>query len=146
MGLMIWFKEPNLKKINDWCKNTAVDHNGIEIVEAADNSLTGTMPVDHRTVQPQRRLHGGVSCVLSESLASIAANMVLDQSKYVAFGISIEANHLRPAIEGSEVKGITKPIHLGKTIQVWDTNIYDDRDRLVCSSKLTLAVVKTRSE
>lgn len=142
---MIWYKDPDLKKINDWCKNTAVDHNGIEIVEVTEDSLIGTMPVDHRTVQPQRRLHGGVSCVLSESLASIAANMVLDQSKYTAFGISIEANHLRPALEGNQVKGITKSIHIGKTIQVWETSIFDERDRLICNSKLTLAVVKTRS-
>lgn len=142
---MIWFKEPDLKVINDWCKNTAVDHNDIKIVEANENSLVGTMPVDHRTVQPQRRLHGGVSCVLSESLASIAANMVIDQSKYSAFGISIEANHLRPVMEGNSVKGITKPVHIGKTIQVWETSIYDDNEKLICNSKLTLAVVKTRS-
>ena len=142
---MIWFKDPDLEKINDWCKNTAVDHNGIKIVEANEDGLIGTMPVDHRTVQPQRRLHGGVSCVLSESLASIAANMVLDQSKYTAFGISIEANHLRPVMEGNEVKGVTKPVHIGKTIQVWETSIYDERERLICNSKLTLAVVKTRS-
>lgn len=141
---MIWNKEPDLKSINEWCKNTAVDHNGIEVIDASNDVLTGTMPVDHRTVQPQRRLHGGVSCVLSESLASIAANMVLDQTKYTAFGISIEANHLRPASEGSHVKGVTKPLHLGKTIQVWETSIYDEKERLICSSKLTLAVVKTR--
>lgn len=142
---MIWFKDPELKKINDWCKDTAVDHNGIQVTEVKDDCLIGTMPVDKRTVQPQRRLHGGVSCVLSESLSSIAANMVLDQEKYTAFGISIEANHLRPVMEGNEVKGIAKPIHIGKTIQVWETSIYDDRDRLICNSKLTLAVVKTRS-
>lgn len=142
---MIWFKEHELDAINDWCKNTAVEHSDIKIVEINDDSIVGTMPVDHRTVQPQRRLHGGVSCLLSESLGSIAANLTLDSSKEVAFGISIEANHLRPAIEGSSVRGVTKPIHLGKTIHVWETNIYDERDRLICNSKLTMAIVKTRS-
>lgn len=142
---MIWNQEPDLEKINERCKNTAVDHSGIVVTEVTKDTLIGTMPIDHRTVQPQRRLHGGVSCLFSESLGSIAANMVLDSSLYTAFGISIEANHLRPALEGTEVKGVTKAIHLGKTIQVWETNIYDDRDRLVCNSKLTMAVVKTRS-
>lgn len=142
---MIWFKEPNLDEVNNWCKNTAVDHSEIIVTEINDDSLIGTMPVDHKTVQPQRRLHGGASCLLSESLGSIAANLTLDSTKEVAFGISIEANHLRPAGEGSSVRGVTKPIHLGKTIHVWETNIYDDRDRLICNSKLTMAIVKTRS-
>lgn len=141
---MIWHKEPNLDQINKWCEKTAVDHNGIVITEATENSLIGTMPIDERTVQPQRRLHGGVSCVLSESLASIGANMVLDQTKYTAFGISIEANHLRPVMEGKSVKGVATPIHIGKTIQVWTTSIFDDQEKLICNSKLTLAVVKTR--
>ena len=141
---MIWNQEPNIEKINQRCKDTAVENCGIVVTEILEDSIVGIMPIDNRTVQPQRRLHGGISCVLSESLASIAANLVLD-SNHTAFGINIEANHLRPALEGSEVKGITKSLHIGKTIQVWETSIYDDRDRLVCNSKLTLAVVKTRS-
>lgn len=142
---MIWFKEHNVKSINDWCKNTAVDHLGIEVTKINENSLEAIMPIDHRTVQPQRRLHGGVSCVLSETLASVAANLVINQEKYVAFGISIEANHLRPVMEGKQVKAVATPVHIGKTIQVWETKIFDENDRLICSSKLTLTVVKTKS-
>lgn len=144
VGLVIWNQEPNLEKINQRCIDTAVDHCGIVVTEISEDTIVGTMPIDKRTVQPQRRLHGGISCVLSESLASIAANLVLDE-KHTAFGINIEANHLRPALEGTEVKGVTKALHIGKSIQVWETSIFDDRDRLVCNSKLTLAVVKARS-
>ena len=138
---MIWNKKPEINEVQNWCKNTAVDHSNILITEITDNSIIGTMPVDERTVQPQRRLHGGASCLLSESLASIAGNLAIDQNTHTAFGISIEANHVRPASSG-RVKGVTRPIHIGKTIQVWETSIYDDRDKLICHSKLTLAVVK----
>lgn len=143
---MIWFekvdKEKTLQGINNWCKDTAVEHLDIKITNMTDDSLVGTMPITAKAVQPQRRLHGGVSCVLAESLGSIAANMVIDRSKYVAFGLEINANHLRPGIEGSEVKGVASPIHLGKSTQIWDIKIYNDQEKLICISRLTMAVVK----
>jgi len=142
MAKNIWFKEnPELKLINKACDDTMVTHLGIKIEEVGADFLMGTMPIDARTVQPQRRLHGGANCVLAETLGSIAANMVLDQSKYVAFGQSINANHLRPAARGI-VKGVTSPIHLGRSTQVWEIIIFDEQERLTCISRLTMAVVK----
>ncbi|MBT3584135.1 MAG: hotdog fold thioesterase [Halobacteriovoraceae bacterium] len=143
----IWFRkdythEEGLKLLNDSGKNTITAHVGIEVTEIGDNYLIGTMPVDERTVQPGRRLHGGSSCVFAETLGSIAANMILDSSKYVAFGQVIDANHLRPALEGTKVIGKTTPIHLGRTTQVWRIEITTEEGKLVCDSKLTMAVVK----
>ena len=99
------------------------------------------MPVDHRTVQPQRRLHGGASAALAETLGSIAANLVLNNETHVAFGQTLFCQHLRPAVSG-RVTGVAKAIHLGRTTQVWEINIETEEGKVVCSSRLTMAVVR----
>ena len=144
----IWFhKDLTLDQINNGSANTSVDHLGIEITKIGPNFLEGTMPVDQRTVQPARILHGGVSCVLAETLGSIASNICLDNSKEVAVGQSINASHIRPAFEGQTVIGKCHLIHKGVKSHVWEIKIYDDRNKLVCLSRLTMAVIpkpKTR--
>jgi 1,4-dihydroxy-2-naphthoyl-CoA hydrolase len=98
------------------------------------------MPVDHRTNQPYGLLHGGASCVLAETLGSVASALVIDHSKFLCVGLEINANHIRGARSG-HVTGIVTPLHLGSSTHVWDIRIYDEKDKLVCVSRLTVAII-----
>ncbi len=118
-----------------------LSHVGIELTEITKNGIGGKMPVDHRTTQPMGLLHGGASCVLAESLGSIGAHLVVDIQKFYCVGLEINANHLRSVTKGN-VFGFATPIHLGKSTQVWNISIHDDRNKLVCISRLTMAVLK----
>lgn len=141
--MSIWFKPLKLDKVNEFNKNTLVEHLNIEVTEATEDSLIGTMPVDNTTHQPFGVLHGGASCVLAESLGSIASNLCLDNSKYYAVGLEINANHVRPVTKG-KVKGIAKNIHLGRTTHIWDIQILNEDDKLVCISRLTMAIMERK--
>ena len=99
------------------------------------------MPVDHRTTQPMGILHGGASVALAETLGSIAANLVVDNKKNYCVGLDINANHLRQASAGTTVTGIAKPVHIGKSTQVWSIEILNEENQLVCISRLTMAVL-----
>lgn len=115
---------------------------GIEFTELGPDYLRATMPVSERTCQPMRVLHGGASVVLAESIASTAANCTVDSTRFALMGQEINANHLRPAPFGSVVTGTTRPFHRGARSQVWGTEIVDERGRLVCVSRMTLALVE----
>ena len=104
------------------------------------NFLKARMPVDHRTKQPYGLLHGGASCVLAETIGSLASAMVVDHSKFVCVGLEINANHVRSARQGF-VTGVASPLHLGTNTHVWDIKIYDELEKLVCVSRLTVAVI-----
>ena len=119
---------------------TMIDHLGIEVVEIGDDWVTARMPVDHRTVQPQGRLHGGASVSLAETVGSIAANMAIAGNDLLAVGLDINANHIRPAKDGY-VYGTARAESIGRTTQVWSIRITDEEDRLVCISRLTMAVI-----
>ncbi|OED41529.1 thioesterase [Endozoicomonas sp. (ex Bugula neritina AB1)] len=119
-------------------KESMVTHVGIEITEQGEDFLKGTMPVDHRTVQPMGILHGGASVVLAETLGSIAANMCCDDG-YYCVGLEINANHIRPATSG-KVTGIAKAVHIGRATQIWEIRIEDNQGRLTCISRITMAV------
>lgn len=137
----------DLAKINARNKNTLCEWIGMEVIEYGDDYLKARMPVDHRTVQPLRIVNGGAYCVLAESLGSTAANMCLDREKYVAVGLDINANHIRSAHEGNgDVFGTAKPIHLGRTTQVWEIKIVDSNDKLCCISRLTMAVIEIKKD
>lgn len=138
--MSIWFKPISAGELNGRARNTASDHLGIVFTEVGDDYFKATMPVDERTKQPRGLLHGGVSCVLAESLGSTAANYCVDPSKAFCVGMEINANHLFSAKSG-QVTGITRPIHIGKRTQVWEIKIHDDNDQLVCISRLTMAVL-----
>ena len=114
---------------------------GIEWTEVGENYLKAKMPVDHRTVQPYGLLHGGASCTLAETVGSVASAMVVDHSKFYCVGLEINANHVRSAREGF-VTGIAMPLHLGSTTHVWDIKIYDEKEKLVCVGRLTVAILK----
>lgn len=138
---MIWKYEPTLEYVNAFAKGTAMEHLGIEVTEIGPDYLTARMPVDHRTRQPMGILHGGASVLLAESLGSFASVLCLDDlNKQSAVGVEINANHLRPVREGF-VFGTVRPIRIGRTIQVWNIEIVDEADRMVCVSRLTIAIV-----
>jgi len=121
-------------------QNCLVGHLGIEITEIGEDYIKGKMPVDHRTTQPYGILHGGASVALAESLGSIAATFTVDQNKQYCVGLDINANHVRAVREGY-VYGITRPLHLGKSTQVWEIKITNEEDKLVCISRITMVVM-----
>ncbi|MDE0771286.1 MAG: hotdog fold thioesterase [Salibacteraceae bacterium] len=139
--MSIWFGNPDIADTAKLAQGTIHDALGIVVTEIGDNYVMATMPVDERTVQPYGILHGGASIVLAESLGSIASHYVVDSEKYIAVGLDINANHLRPVRSGL-VTGKATPIHLGRKNHVWDIEIRSDRDKLVCKSRLTIAVIK----
>jgi 1,4-dihydroxy-2-naphthoyl-CoA hydrolase len=138
--MAIWKQSGSLDQINASSRNTMVSTLDIRVVEVGDDFLRGTMPVDERTRQPFGLLHGGASVALAETLGSLAGNLCLDASKEVAVGLDINANHIRAATSGI-VTGTARPLHIGRTTQVWEIRIEDEKQRLVCISRLTLAVV-----
>jgi len=141
---MIWFdKELSIEKLKPLGPNTMAAHIGIEWVEVGENFMKAKMPVDQRTNQPYGLLHGGASCVLAETLGSVASAMVSDHSKFYCVGLEINANHVRGVREGY-VTGVASPLHLGNTTHIWDIKIYDEKEKLVCVSRLTVAILTRR--
>ncbi len=141
---MIWFdKALTVEKLRPLGPNTMAAHIGIEWVEVGENFIKAKMPVDKRTNQPYGLLHGGASCVLAETLGSVASAMVIDHSRFFCVGLEINANHIRGVREGY-VTGVVLPLHLGNATHVWDIKIYDEKDKLVCVSRLTVAILIRR--
>ena len=137
-------QRPPLDALNARNQGNAVGHLGIVITEQGEDFLRGTMPVDARTLQPYGLLHGGASVLLAETLASLAANLCLeDPSQGQAVGLEINANHLRAMTQGT-VTGTARPLHVGRSTQVWEIRIEDGDGRLSCISRITLAVVPDR--
>lgn len=140
--MAIWHDTFSLDFVKQHSQNTLVSQLGIEFLEAGDDSLTARMPVDARTCQPARVLHGGASVALAETLASWAATFVVDREKNYCVGLEINANHVRAATSGW-VTGTARPVHLGRSTQVWEVRISDESQRLVCISRVTMAVLAT---
>jgi len=139
---MIWKQTFTLEGLNNTSANTMVEHLGIKFTEFGDDYLCAQMPVDSRTVQPFRLLHGGASAALAETIGSIAGMLVLeDSATYGVVGIEINANHLKGVTKGY-VTGTVRPARVGRRIQVWSIEIKDEADNLVCVSRLTLAVIE----
>lgn len=132
--------KPDIARLNAHSRGTLGEALGIEFTEAGPDFLRGRMPVDQRTKQPYGLLHGGASVALAETLGSAAGNHCLDGDRSVAVGLEISANHLRPVTQGW-VTGTARPIHIGRSTQVWDIRIEDDAGHMTCISRLTLAVV-----
>ena len=137
---MIWKTIPDPKQAKNFGSPNLADALGIEITEVGDDYLRGIMPVDHRTKQPYGLLHGGASVALAETLGSAAGAHCVDLSKNVVVGLEINANHIRSVKEGV-VTGTARPLHLGSSTQVWEIKIENSEGKLVCVSRLTLAVV-----
>ena len=139
---MIWKTKLSLDVVNGFSKNTAVESLGIVFEEIGDDYLVARMPVDSRTVQPFRILHGGASVLLAETLGSIASTLSIDLTKYQPVGVEINANHLSSAREGTSVLGTVRPVRVGRTIHVWSIEIKDEQGKLICISRITIAVVQ----
>jgi len=136
---MIWKVKPDVDDINKFNKNTLAANLGIRVLEFGDDFVKARMPVDNRTRQPLGLLHGGASVVLSESVGSLASWLVIgDQSKSVV-GIEVNANHLKSVGDGF-VYSITRPVRIGRTLHVWNTEIFDEKENLICVSRLTVMV------
>ena len=140
---MIWKQAVTAAHMNAVSKGTMVEHIGIVFTEVGADYIEASMLVDERTVQPFGILHGGASVALSESLGSMAAYLcIADPSKYTSVGVEINANHLRSVKSGTQVIGRATPVRVGRRIQVWNIDIRDGEERLVCTSRLTLAIVE----
>jgi 1,4-dihydroxy-2-naphthoyl-CoA hydrolase len=139
--MSIWFRQFTIDEVREFQRRTMGEHLGIEFVAIGPDHLDAKMPVDHRTMQPDRILHGGASVALAETLGSVGGSMCVDRERFQIVGQEINANHLRPAI-GGHVLGRAKPIHLGRRSQVWNIEITDDNQRLICVSRLTIAVIE----
>jgi len=138
--MAIWKQPIDFARINGWSRGTMMETLDIRFIDAGDDWIRGTMPVDHRTQQPFGLLHGGASVVLAETLGSTAALLTLDVEKEIAVGLDINANHIRGPRSGL-VTGTAKAMHLGRTTQVWEIRIEDEAGKLVCLSRLTMAVI-----
>ncbi|MBD1397535.1 hotdog fold thioesterase [Pontibacter sp. JH31] len=132
--------DSTLEKLQEWRKNTMVEHLGIELTEYGEGYICGKMPVDHRTHQPMGLLHGGASVALAETLASIGAALSVDLSKKACVGLEINANHIRSVHEGW-VYGKATALHTGRSTQVWEVRITTEAGELVCLSRMTVAVI-----
>ncbi len=142
--MSLWKQEVSIERLNSWNRNTLVETLGMQITDVGDDYVRGTMPVDARTHQPFGLLHGGASVALAETLGSLAGNLCLDAEKELAVGLDINANHVR-AVTSGLVTGTARALHVGRATQVWEIRIEDERQKLVCIARLTLAVVPRKA-
>ena len=138
--MAIWARRITVEGLNARSTDTLVEHIGIHYTDIGDDYIKARMPVDNRTVQPARILHGGASVVLAETLGSVAAYHCIDPARKMTVGLEINANHVRTVREGY-VTGTVKPLHIGKSTHIWQIHIRDDQERLVCISRITMAVL-----
>lgn len=138
--MKIWKSPISLEEISEVRESTMTAHLGIEFTEIGDRYLKGKMPIDHRTLQPFGIMHGGASCVLAETLGSVAGCYCVNRNKQICVGLSINTNHVSMARKGY-VHGVAEPVHLGKKTQIWDIVITDDEARKISTNRLTLIVL-----
>ena len=138
--MKIWKRTTDINEINKNMKNTMSSHLGIIITEISRDTLEGTMPVTSNIMQPYGIVHGGASVTLAETLGSLASNLCIDQ-KSNTVGLEINANHIR-AVKGGIIKGITKPIHIGRSTHVWEVMLFND-EKVICISRLTMAILNS---
>jgi 1,4-dihydroxy-2-naphthoyl-CoA hydrolase len=141
--MSIWFKDYTIEELEEMFPPAMDAHIGIEMEEIGPDYLRFSMPVDQRTKQPYGMLHGGASVVLAESVGSVAANLTVDLSKQYCVGLDINANHLRAKRDG-RVFATGKPVHIGRTTQVWSIEIVDEEGKKVCISRITMAVMNRK--
>ena len=137
----IWFQLFTPEDLNRRGEQTMAEFLGIVCTEVGDDFLIATMPASPRTKQPLGIIHGGASVVLAETIASTAANMVVDFEQYYCVGLEINANHIRSVREGT-VQAITRPLHLGRTTQVWSIDITNEQGQTTCVSRMTACVLQ----
>jgi 1,4-dihydroxy-2-naphthoyl-CoA hydrolase len=137
---LIWFNKITCEQLNKESTNTLIELLAIKFIEVGDDYLAATMPVNDKTRQPYGVLHGGASCVLAETLASIAGCYVVNPDQQYCVGLEINGNHLKQVKSGL-VKGITKKYHLGSRTQVWGVEVFDESSQLCFVSRVTMCVL-----
>ncbi len=141
----IFSDKVTLDALNNLSRNTMAEAIGIEFTAIGADYLEAKMPVDARTQQPLGLLHGGASVSLAETMGSVAATLCVDVDQQFCVGLEINANHIRSVRKGY-VRGVARPIHIGKKTQVWEIRIMNDREELVCISRITLAVLDKKDQ
>jgi 1,4-dihydroxy-2-naphthoyl-CoA hydrolase len=141
--MSIWKTSISLAHLNERGRQTMVEHLAIEFINIGESHLEATMPVDQRTKQPIGIMHGGASCVLAETVGSTAANYAIDITDYYCVGLSINTNHIR-AVRTGWVRAHASPLHIGQSTQVWNIDIFDEQQRLISSTRLTMAILKRK--
>lgn len=141
--MSIWYKAFTLAEVIAVNDINMQAHLGLELLELGEDFLRGRLPVDERTKQPFGTFHGGASVVLAETLGSIAANLVLNPDTHFAVGLEINANHLH-TVRSGWVNAVARPVHLGRSTQVWDIRLHDDDGKPVAISRLTMSVLSRR--
>jgi 1,4-dihydroxy-2-naphthoyl-CoA hydrolase len=141
--MSIWRVTPTPEELTARGSRSMPGHLGIRFTEVGPEFLRATMPVDERTHQPFGLLHGGASVTLAETVGSVASMLCVDMERYMCVGQEINANHLRSVASG-HVTASARPFHLGSRSHVWHIEIRDEREKLVCVSRLTMAVVERR--
>jgi len=140
MNTSIWVQRPLLQDLNAATKNTLMDHLGITYIDVGDSSLTARMTIHNTHRQPMGIMHGGATAALAESVDSTAANYCVDQGSKICVGVELNINHLKAVKEG-HVDAIALPLHLGKSTQVWEIKISNNKGALVSAGRLTLSVI-----
>lgn len=140
----IWFnKEVKITDLDSFTPHTMSKHLGMQWLEIGPDYLAMKMPVDHRTRQPYGLLHGGASCALAETVGSVASHLVIDPATHLCVGLEINANHVRGIREGFVIARAI-PLHLGKSTHLWDIKILDEHNKLICVSRLTVAILEKK--
>ncbi|PRD50711.1 hotdog fold thioesterase [Sphingobacterium gobiense] len=140
----IWFKDYTLEEVNSIFHKFMTGYLRIQATEVRDDMLIACMPVSDKVKQPFGILHGGASVVLAESVGSIASNLIIDPKHLVGVGMEVNANHLKSVSEGM-LYAYCSPLHIGKKSHVWDIKIKNEKDVLICISRLTVAIIEKPS-
>lgn len=139
--MSIWFQEPTLEFLNGKLNKNMTQYLEINFTKVGEDWLEATMPVNEKTTQPFDILHGGASCVLAETVASVASNFCIDPNTSYAVGLEINANHIKSATEGL-ISARATIVHKGKKTHVWDVRLTNKDNQLVCISRMTMAIVE----
>ena len=140
---MLWRREPDVEQLQRAMRGTLHEQLDLTIEDIGEDRISVRMPVDRRTIQPYGILHGGASVALAESLGSLASDLCIDDSsRHTPVGVEINANHLRPVPEGHYVIGTVSPIRIGRRLHVWNIEIRDPDEKMVCISRLTIMIVE----
>lgn len=138
--MKIWKKDLSLDALNQACENTAISYLGIQFTAFGDDWLEATMPITEKCTQPLGWLHGGVSCVLAETVGSLAGVCAVE-APFITVGAEINASHLRPIKQGDTARAVATPLKLGRTLHSWQIDIFNNANKLCCRSRLTVSVI-----
>jgi len=135
----------DLETLNKLCKNTMMEHLGIEFTEVSEGRIVAKMPVDHRTIQPMKRLHGGATMALAESVGSAGSLTLIDPTKFSVLGVEISGSHIATTSEAF-VFGIGTIVHKGRSSHVWEIRIEDEKGKLISLCRLTNRIIPIKPE